>query len=81
VTGGGFITLAATLTFFPNIPIEGLALLLGVDRFISEARALTNLIGNAVATVVVARWQGALDMDKMRAALQKPLRREVTTLR
>ena len=61
--GGGFITLAATLSVFPSIPIGGLALLLGVDRFMSEARALTNLIGNTVATVVVARWEGALDLS------------------
>ena len=58
VTGGGFITLAATLAAFPTIPVAGLALLLGVDRFMSEARAITNLIGNAVATMVVARWEG-----------------------
>ncbi len=61
VTGSGFITLAATLTAVPSIPVAGLALLLGVDRFMSEARAITNLIGNVVATVVVARWDGALD--------------------
>ena len=62
VTGGGFITLAATLSAIPAIPVAGLALLLGVDRFMSEARAITNLIGNAVATVVIARWDGALDL-------------------
>ena len=67
--GGGFITLAATLSVFPSIPIGGLALLLGVDRFMSEARALTNLIGNTVATVVVARWEGALDLERARAVL------------
>ena len=61
VTGSGFITLAATLTAVPSIPVAGLALRLGVDRFMSEARAITNLIGNVVATVVVARWDGALD--------------------
>ena len=69
VTGGGFITLAATLAVFPSIPIVGLTLLLGVDRFMSEARAITNLIGNAVATVVVAKWDGALDMDQARRVL------------
>jgi len=58
VTGGGFITLAATLAAFPSIPVAGLTLLLGVDRFMSEARAITNLIGNAVATMVVAKWSG-----------------------
>ena len=58
VTGGGFITLAATLSTTGNVPVAGLALLLGVDRFMSEARAITNLIGNGVATMVVARWEG-----------------------
>jgi aerobic C4-dicarboxylate transport protein len=69
ITGGGFITLAATLAAFPSVPVAGLALLVGVDRFMSEARALTNLIGNGVATVVVARWEGALDMVRMKAML------------
>lgn len=69
VTGGGFITLAATLAAFPSIPLAGLTLLLGVDRFMSEARAITNLIGNAVATVVVARWDGALDVLTARRVL------------
>jgi aerobic C4-dicarboxylate transport protein len=69
VTGGGFITLAATLSAIPSIPVAGLALLVGVDRFMSGARALTNLIGNAVATVVIARWDGALDVDRARNVL------------
>ena len=69
VTGGGLITLAATLAAFPEIPVAGLTLLLGVDRFMSEARAITNLIGNAVATMVVARWDGALDLPRARAIL------------
>jgi aerobic C4-dicarboxylate transport protein len=69
VTGGGFITLAATLAAFPEIPLAGLTLLLGVDRFMSEARAITNLIGNAVATMVVARWDGALDLPRALAIL------------
>ena len=69
VTGGGFITLAATLSSIGTIPVEGLALLLGIDRFMSEARAITNLIGNGVATVVVARWEGALDMKRMQTVL------------
>ena len=69
VTGSGFITLAATLTAFPMIPIAGLTLLVGVDRFMSEARAITNLIGNAVATMVIARWDGALDLERMRRVL------------
>ncbi|WP_443026030.1 dicarboxylate/amino acid:cation symporter [Sphingomonas sp. PB2P19] len=69
VTGAGFITLAATLSIVPTIPIAGMALVLGVDRFMSECRSLTNFIGNAVATVVVARWENALDRDKLNAAL------------
>jgi aerobic C4-dicarboxylate transport protein len=69
VTGGGFIVLAATLAAFPSIPMTGLALLLGVDRFMSEARAITNLIGNTVATLVVARWEGTLDMTRVRRVL------------
>ena len=64
VTGGGFITLAATLASTPTLPVAGLTLLIGVDRFMSEARAITNLIGNGVATMVVARWEGALDMPR-----------------
>jgi len=62
VTGSGFVTLAATLSVIPSIPVAGLALILGIDRFMSEARALTNLIGNCVATVVVAKWENELDM-------------------
>ena len=69
VTGSGFITLAATLAAFPTIPVAGLTLLLGVDRFMSEARAITNLIGNAVATVVIAKWDGALDLARARRIL------------
>jgi aerobic C4-dicarboxylate transport protein len=69
VTGGGFVTLAATLSAFPSIPVAGLTLLLGVDRFMSEARAITNLIGNAVATMVIARWNGVLDLPRARRIL------------
>ncbi len=69
VTGSGFITLAATLSALPSIPPGGLALLVGVDRFMSEARAITNLIGNGVATVVIARWDGALDLAHARRVL------------
>jgi aerobic C4-dicarboxylate transport protein len=69
VTGSGFITLAATLAAIPSIPAAGLALLVGVDRFMSEARAITNLIGNAVATVFIARWDGALDLAHARKVL------------
>jgi aerobic C4-dicarboxylate transport protein len=69
VTGAGFITLAATLSIVPTVPLAGMALILGVDRFMSECRSLTNFIGNAVATIVVARWEGALDRDMLNAAL------------
>jgi aerobic C4-dicarboxylate transport protein len=69
VTGSGFITLAATLAIVPKVPIAGMALILGVDRFMSECRSLTNFIGNAVATIVVARWEGALDRDRLTRAL------------
>ena len=69
VTGGGFVTLAATLAATHSLPVAGLALLIGVDRFMSEARALTNLAGNAVATMVIAKWEGELDLDKAKAGL------------
>ena len=69
VTGAGFITLAATLSVLPSVPVEGMALILGIDRFMSECRALTNLVGNACASIVVARWENALDKDKLDAAL------------
>lgn len=71
VTGSGFITLAATLASMGNIPVAGMVLLLGVDRFMSEARAITNTIGNAVATMAVARWVGALDMVRMKRVLDQ----------
>lgn len=69
VTGGGFITLAASLSAVGHVPVAGLALILGVDRFMSEARALTNLIGNGVATVVVGKWCGGLDERQLRSGL------------
>jgi len=69
VTGAGFITLAATLAVVPTIPVAGLALILGIDRFMSEARALTNFVGNGVATVVVSKWEKELDKDKMDKAM------------
>ncbi len=69
VTGGGFIVLAGTLSAIGHIPVEGLALILGVDRFMSEGRAITNLIGNGVATLVVSKWERALDMKKVKAGL------------
>ncbi|HQR91517.1 MAG TPA: cation:dicarboxylase symporter family transporter, partial [Caulobacter sp.] len=71
VTGAGFITLAATLAVVPDIPIAALAVLVGVDRFMSECRALTNLVGNGVATLVVARWDGALDREQLARELQR----------
>ncbi len=69
VTGAGFVTLAATLAVVPTIPIAGMALILGIDKFMSECRALTNFIGNGVATIVVSSWEGELDRDKLRAEL------------
>ena len=69
VTGSGFIVLAATLSTVGNVPVAGLALILGIDRFMSEARSLTNLVGNGVATLVVARWCGELDGERLRTAL------------
>src|SRR6185312_16766527 len=66
VTGGGFITLAATLASLGTIPVVGITLLLGVDRFMSEARAITNLIGNGVATIVISKWEKELDIEKMK---------------
>ena len=71
VTGAGFITLAATLSVVPEVPVAGMALILGVDRFMSECRSLTNFIGNAVATVVVSRWEGALDREQLQRALDQ----------
>jgi aerobic C4-dicarboxylate transport protein len=69
VTGSGFIVLAATLSAIGPLPVTALVLILGIDRFMSEARALTNLVGNGVATVVVGKWCGAVDGAKLRAAL------------
>jgi aerobic C4-dicarboxylate transport protein len=69
VTGAGFITLAATLMVVPSVPVAGLALILGIDRFMSEARALTNIVGNGVATLVIARWEGTLDRPRLNAEL------------
>lgn len=69
VTGAGFITLAATLSIVPSVPVAGITLILGIDRFMSECRSLTNFIGNAVATVVIARWDGALDKEQLDLAL------------
>ena len=73
VTGAGFITLAATLSVVPSVPVAGMALILGVDRFMSECRALTNLVGNATAAIVVARWEGELDKTQLDAAMSGEL--------
>jgi aerobic C4-dicarboxylate transport protein len=70
VTGAGFITLAATLAVVPAVPVAGMALILGIDRFMSECRAITNFVGNAVATIVVARWEGALDTERLSRELK-----------
>ncbi|WP_228277933.1 dicarboxylate/amino acid:cation symporter [Acinetobacter indicus] len=72
VTGSGFIVMAATLAAVGHIPVAGLALILGIDRFMSEARALTNLVGNSLATIVVAKWVGQLDQEKLQYALKNP---------
>jgi aerobic C4-dicarboxylate transport protein len=71
ITGAGFITLAATLSIVPAVPVAGMALILGVDRFMSECRSLTNFIGNAVACLVVARWEGSLDRGQLATALSR----------
>lgn len=81
VTGAGFITLAATLAVVPEIPVAGMTLILGIDKFMSECRALTNVIGNSVATVVVARWEKQLDKEKFAAFLNNPsLAKEIEVL-
>ncbi|MYM27832.1 aerobic C4-dicarboxylate transport protein [Duganella sacchari] len=72
ITGAGFITLAATLHVVPDIPVAGMALILGIDRFMSECRALTNFVGNGVAAMVVSNWEKELDRDKMKAELANP---------
>ena len=69
VTGSGFITLAALLPIVGDIPVASLALILGIDRFMSEARAITNLIGNSAATLVVAKWEKEIDLDVARARI------------
>jgi aerobic C4-dicarboxylate transport protein len=73
VTGAGFVTLAATLSIIPDIPIQSLALLLGIDKFMSECRALTNLIGNGVATIVISRWEGELDNQALHETMAHPI--------
>ncbi len=71
MSGGGFITLAATLTAFQIIPVEGIVLILGIDRFLSEGRAITNVIGNSVAALFIAQRMGELDKKVMLAAVEK----------
>src|SRR6476620_790719 len=71
VTGSGFIVLAATLSAVGHVPVAGVALILGIDRFMSEARALTNLIGNGVATIVVGQWCGEVDVARMHRQLDR----------
>ncbi|QND74998.1 dicarboxylate/amino acid:cation symporter [Tardiphaga robiniae] len=73
VTGAGFVTLAATLSIIPDIPITALAIIVGIDKFMSECRALTNLIGNGVATIVISRWEGELDRHQLHEALLHPI--------
>jgi aerobic C4-dicarboxylate transport protein len=71
VTGAGFVTLAATLAVVPKVPIASLALLVGIDRFMSECRAITNLIGNGVATVVISRWEREVSAETLQANLRQ----------
>ncbi len=73
VTGAGFVTLAATLSIIPDIPILSIAILLGIDKFMSESRALTNTIGNGLATLVVSRWERQLDPEKLKTVMTHPI--------
>src|SRR3954452_4461937 len=73
VTGAGFVTLAATLSVIPGIPVESIAIILGIDKFMSECRALTNLIGNGVATIVISRWEGELDIKALHETMAHPI--------
>ena len=73
VTGAGFVTLAATLAIIPDVPIQSLAILLGIDKFMSECRALTNLVGNGVACVVISRSENELDVDKLHETMAHPI--------
>jgi aerobic C4-dicarboxylate transport protein len=79
ITGAGFITLAATLAVVPTIPVAGMALILGIDRFMSECRALTNFVGNGVAAIVVSKWENELDMETMKRELAHPTPMEAAT--
>jgi aerobic C4-dicarboxylate transport protein len=73
VTGAGFVTLAATLSIVPDIPVQSIAIILGIDKFMSECRALTNLVGNGVATIVISRWEGELDTKKLHETMAHPI--------
>jgi aerobic C4-dicarboxylate transport protein len=73
VTGAGFVTLAATLSIIPDIPVQSIAIILGIDKFMSECRALTNLIGNGVATIVISRWEGELDAKALHDTMAHPI--------
>jgi aerobic C4-dicarboxylate transport protein len=73
VTGAGFVTLAATLAIVPDIPMQSIAIILGIDKFMSECRALTNLVGNGVATVVISRWEGELDTKALHETMAHPI--------
>jgi aerobic C4-dicarboxylate transport protein len=73
VTGAGFVTLAATLSIIPDIPVQSIAIILGIDKFMSECRALTNLIGNGVATIVISRWEGELDAQALHETMAHPI--------
>src|SRR5262249_28740799 len=73
VTGAGFVTLAATLSIVPDIPVQSIAILIGIDKFMSECRALTNTVGNGVATLVVSRWERQLDSGGLKHALSHPV--------
>jgi aerobic C4-dicarboxylate transport protein len=73
VTGAGFVTLAATLAVVPDIPVQSIAIILGIDKFMSECRALTNLIGNGVATIVISRWEGELDVKALHETMAHPI--------
>jgi aerobic C4-dicarboxylate transport protein len=73
VTGAGFVTLAATLAIVPDIPMQSIAIILGIDKFMSECRALTNLVGNGVATIVISRWEGELDTKALHDTMAHPI--------
>ncbi len=80
VTGAGFVTLAATLAVIPSLPVAGLALILGIDRFMSEARSITNFIGNGVATIVVSRWENELNHEQLKTELGRSLNKKETLI-